>query len=105
VATKGFLKFLAGVNVAIIILDILLALAALIALFSAVVDNGVGIGIAAILAALAVIVLLLDCLAKWAHENAEASTDAQYQRLLSELKRKQKELEGKKTELTPQPPG
>jgi Ca2+/Na+ antiporter len=89
---KGWLGFLAGLNVGIIILDIILALAAFIAFISSLVDGPVGIALAALLAALAIIVLLLDLLVKWGKDHLEAANDAAYQRLLGELQRKQDSL-------------
>lgn len=101
---KGWLGFLAGLNVAIIIIDILLALAALVALLSAIVDGPVGVGVAILLAALALIILILDLFVKWGKEHVEAANDARFQRLQGELERKRKSLEADKEKLAPKPP-
>ena len=100
---KGWLGFLAGLNVAIIILDILLALAAIVALISTVLDGPVGVGAAILLAALAIIILILDLMVKWGKEHVEAANDARFQRLQGELERKQKSLEGDKEKLAKPP--
>ena len=100
---KGWLGFLAGLNVAIIILDILLALAAIVALISTVLDGPVGVGAAILLAALAIIILILDLMVKWGKEHVEAANDARFQRLQGELERKQKSLECDKEKLAKPP--
>ena len=98
---KGWIGFLAGLNIGIIIIDIILAIAALLSFFSSLVDGPVGIALALLLAALAIIVLLLDLLVKWAKSHVEAANDAGFQRLQGELQRKQDSLLKEKAALPP----
>ena len=60
---KGWIGFLAGLNIGIIIIDIILAIAALLSFFSSLVDGPVGIALALLLAALAIITGLLKTIA------------------------------------------